>query len=81
MERLTIGMIVGGRAKMVIIATIHGLLSDSAYARRAEKARYQKCRLSSKLVFEKMFETTANRNGAQYGDDSLSPNVGSATKL
>ena len=37
-RKLTIGIIVGGSAKTMIITTIHTLLFDSAYARSAEKA-------------------------------------------
>ena len=37
--KLTMAIIVGGRANTMITITIHTLLSDSAYARRAEKAR------------------------------------------
>ena len=36
--KLTMAIIVGGRANTMITITIHTFLSDRAYARRAEKA-------------------------------------------
>ncbi len=66
-EALTMGTTIGGSAKRMIMATIHTLLSDSAYARRAEKAENEaqyasmilRMRLNSPLIGIRLSIVTA----------------------
>ncbi len=68
---LTIFIAMGGNVKRMIIVTNHVLLFDSAYARRAEKARDQ-FGLAYKCC-EKELGLTAGGDQAQYRYRDLGP--------